>query len=290
MWRRIFVLGIALLVLSGCFREAADSQSKPTQREVNLNTVQQNYTQTPTQRPTIPTFTPAPTKPPVTDVVGGPPVEDNTQGEGEQPTEEGLPPTETPTRTPTPTATNVPPDIATVAAPNYGDAGISPTPSYTPTPSQAPNLPTPTDVEVLVDECVYVVQGGDTLFSLALDYGLTPEDFYPVNPELFANPNSLYIGQEIRIPDCDSDAEGDESATPTELEVTTEPEGVPTELPQPTLEGVQTYAVQQGDTLFSIGLNFGVTVEDIVAANEALTSASSIIYPGDVLIIPTPQP
>lgn len=283
MWKRIIVLWIAVLILSGCFREAADSQSKPTQQEVNLNTVQQNYTQTPTRRPTIPTFTPAPTKPPVTDVVGGPPVEASSESDEETP-EDAVPPTEPPTRTPTPTATNVPPNIATLAAPSYGDAGYSPTPSRTPTPSQSANLPTPTNVEQLVDECVYVVQGGDTLFSIALGYDLTPEDFYAVNPELFANPDSLYIGQEIRIPNCESEPDsGDTTLTP---EATTADESTATA----TLEGVQTYVVQQGDTLFSIGLAFGVTVEEIVAANPTLASSGSIIYPGDVLIIPTPQP
>lgn len=282
MWKRITVLGITVLVLSGCFRDAADSQSRPTQREVSLNTLQPNFTLTPTRRPTIPTFTPAPTKPPITDVVGGPPVDDN-QPTDDQDIEPTTPPTETPSPTPTPTFTNVPPDVATVAAPSYGDAGISPTPSLSPTPSQAPGLPTPTDVEQMIDACIYIVQGGDTLFSIALNYGLFPEDFYPFNPELFANPNALYIGQEIRIPNCESDT--DSTTTP---ETPDEPES--DLMATPTLSGVQTYVVQQGDTLFSIGLAFGVTVDEIVAANPSLTSANSIIFPGNVLIIPTPQP
>jgi LysM repeat protein len=46
-----------------------------------------------------------------------------------------------------------------------------------------------------------------------------------------------------------------------------------------------TYKVQPGDTLISIAARFGVTVDDIVAANNL--PSRSTIYAGQVLIIPT---
>lgn len=50
--------------------------------------------------------------------------------------------------------------------------------------------------------------------------------------------------------------------------------------------GTVTHTVQPGDTLFQIGLKFGVSHEEIISAN-GLTSAD--IYPGMVLIIPSPS-
>jgi LysM repeat protein len=52
-----------------------------------------------------------------------------------------------------------------------------------------------------------------------------------------------------------------------------------------TASAPQSYAVQPGDTLFSLALRYGVTVEDIQQANN-LTSDN--IYAGQQLIIPTP--
>jgi len=47
------------------------------------------------------------------------------------------------------------------------------------------------------------------------------------------------------------------------------------------------YTVQSGDTIVSIAVNFGSTVEDILAVNNR--SASDIIRPGDVLVVPLRQ-
>ncbi|HID53848.1 MAG TPA: LysM peptidoglycan-binding domain-containing protein, partial [Anaerolineae bacterium] len=44
------------------------------------------------------------------------------------------------------------------------------------------------------------------------------------------------------------------------------------------------YTVAGGDTLYSIGLRFGLTVDQIIAANPA---AASGIYPGQQLFIPS---
>ncbi|MER3457855.1 MAG: N-acetylmuramoyl-L-alanine amidase, partial [Chloroflexota bacterium] len=64
----------------------------------------------------------------------------------------------------------------------------------------------------------------------------------------------------------------------------------PAESPQPTTApttapGGQTYTVQPGDTLFSIALSFGLTVEELAQANQ-ITDPSTI-YAGQVLIIPS---
>src|SRR5690606_5356536 len=50
--------------------------------------------------------------------------------------------------------------------------------------------------------------------------------------------------------------------------------------------GDNTYTVQAGDTMFSIARSFGLTVEELAAANNIANP--NIIDVGDVLIIPSP--
>lgn len=49
---------------------------------------------------------------------------------------------------------------------------------------------------------------------------------------------------------------------------------------------IQTYEIQQGDTLVEIAERFGVTVEALVQAN-AITNPNRI-QPGEALVIPAP--
>lgn len=61
----------------------------------------------------------------------------------------------------------------------------------------------------------------------------------------------------------------------------------PTPTPAPTF---QTYVVQEGDTLFGIADQFGVTVEDIAALNGINDPETHLLQPGDELKIPLPTP
>lgn len=257
------VMAVLMLALAGCFKDAGEGKAAPTQRQVNVRDVEQQRTPsiTPTSQAILPTFTPQTPTHSKTLIIGGPPAGDEVIEESET------------TNTPVPSATDVPPDVATVAPPGFGNSGISPTPSRTFTTSPVPGQPTPTALATL-DECIYVVQGGDTLFSIARQFDLFPEDFYPINPELQSSPDSLYIGQQIQIPDCipagateDSSSAGAGSSTATAAP-----------------SGTQTHTVQNGDTLFSIALRYSVSLSALLSANSL--NESSIIYPGQVLIIP----
>ena len=78
------------------------------------------------------------------------------------------------------------------------------------------------------------------------------------------------------------------SSTPPPSTATDNPTPTSTqEAPTPTLVPTpvsREYVVQEGDTLFGLALEWEVTVDDILAAN-AIPDAS-LIFPGDVLIIP----
>jgi len=60
---------------------------------------------------------------------------------------------------------------------------------------------------------------------------------------------------------------------------------VTTPLATPTSTGPQVHVVQQGDTLFSLARRYGVTVDEIVRANQL---AGDNIFAGQTLIIPPP--
>jgi LysM repeat protein len=148
-----------------------------------------------------------------------------------------------------------------------GSVGIA-----TATPS---GLITPTSfltTENTVGDCAYVVQRGDTLFRIATNHQTTVAEITAANPGI--DPNVIQPGQELTLPNCGVGAPANPAPT-TETSV-----GVPP-------AGGSTYTVQRGDTLYSISLQFGVTIQAIVEANN-ITDPDRL-SPGQELIIP-PQP
>jgi LysM repeat protein len=69
-----------------------------------------------------------------------------------------------------------------------------------------------------------------------------------------------------------SDGDADPSATPD-----------PTPIPEPT---PQTYTIKQGDTLSGIARSFGLTLDELLAANTETIEDPNLIAVGDVIIIP----
>lgn len=78
-----------------------------------------------------------------------------------------------------------------------------------------------------------------------------------------------------------------EAAPPVEGQPTPEATTLPTN-PEATAvpAGATTYTVAPGDTLFNIGLAFGLTVDELVAANNLANPND--LYVGQVLTIPAP--
>lgn len=156
-------------------------------------------------------------------------------------------------RTPTPTITHTPPPPT-----ETGTITNTPEPSGTPTPEYPIS---------------YVVQSGDSLFSIAEEFGV---DLYLLMVwNGLSDQDQLQINQEILIPDP-------ESELPTA-----------TELPSTLLPGQQIeYQVQPGDTLETIASLFNSTAEAIAEANE-IEDPNSINI-GQILLIPvniaTPTP
>ncbi|MDX1687874.1 MAG: LysM domain-containing protein [Candidatus Promineifilaceae bacterium] len=127
-------------------------------------------------------------------------------------------------------------------------------------------------------QTTYTVQPGDTLYGIAGRFGTTVPAIVAANN--IENPNLIYVGQELVIP------EGSEPPPAT----TPAPGTTPTPTPPPGSGGQTTYVVQPGDTLYAIARRFGTNVPTLVAANNIANP--NLISVGQTLIIPggSPQP
>lgn len=125
----------------------------------------------------------------------------------------------------------------------------------------------------------YTVEDGDSLSSIAEAFGVTAEEIAAANG--IDDPRNLSVGQVLIIPSAAAVDGSDVLAT------TEEPEQ-PAETPTPPEQEQQTYIVQEGDIPETIARQFGITAEELMAAN-GITDPTSLQI-GDELIIPAPQP
>ena len=111
-------------------------------------------------------------------------------GVGLLPTDTPSPPPATPTVEPKSEPTPIPPPSA-IPSPT-----LAPTPSPTVRPTP---LPTPTPfVQPTPTPIIHIVERGETLSSIAADYGVRPREIAELNE--LENANRIYIGQELLIP------------------------------------------------------------------------------------------
>ena len=153
---------------------------------------------------------------------------------------------------PPPTETIAPPTptaVAATATPVPTEVTSTPPPTTAPTPSSAPAADRePTELD-------YTVRWGDSLWGLAQRFGTTVEDIAERNG--VQDYNVLRVGQILKI----------WGIAPT----TAQPAGA--------------YVVQAGDTLSSIAMQLGTTVEELRQLNGIANP--SLIYPGQSLSIPS---
>lgn len=144
-------------------------------------------------------------------------------------------------------------------------------PAYAQTPtstSEPTSMPDQESTEV--SQLTYTVRLGDTLFRIAVRYGLTVQQLAEANG--ITNPALIFPGQQLIIP----------GITPTPA-----PPSTPTLPPEPTSAPTPTtqYTVQIGDTLYKIAVRFRTTISRLLALNNL--SNPDIIYVGQVLQIPS---
>jgi murein DD-endopeptidase MepM/ murein hydrolase activator NlpD len=118
----------------------------------------------------------------------------------------------------------------------------------------------------------HVLEKGETLYSVARQYGLKPEALAKANS--IDEPSKLRAGTRLLIPGQDDKApQGNGRDAPGAAEDPTPAQALPA-----------TYKVVKGDTLFSIAKSYGVELSELRAANKL--GPSSKIKPGDTLKLP----
>lgn len=135
----------------------------------------------------------------------------------------------------------------------------TPLPTATPLPTVSPTPMPPTTTYIR-----HQVLTGETLLSIAAEYEITVEEIQSVN----SLSDALIRAGDILI-------------IPVLQEVNTS-----TTLPQGPTSRFQ-YTVRTGDTIISIAVSFGSTVEEILRVNNM--TERDIIRPGDTLVIPLRQ-
>jgi len=121
----------------------------------------------------------------------------------------------------------------------------------------------------------HVVQAGETLKSIATLYGLTVDDLASRNN--ITNIDRIFVGQVLNL-------QAAPPATPSPIPTIESAIPVDTSAEAPSL----IYTVQGGDTLFRIATRYGLTVNDLVRANNV--TDPTVIYSGQQLIIPGVKP
>lgn len=127
---------------------------------------------------------------------------------------------------------------------------LSPTPTATPTPIPTPT-PTPEPTPA-----THVVRPGETLTRISELYDVRVSVIVELND--IPDPNNLEVGQRLRLPEGTEVPEQEDAPGP--------------------------YTVQQGDTLNTIAVKYGVSIDELMAANGL--SDPNIIYAGQQLRIP----
>lgn len=170
---------------------------------------------------------------------------------------------------------------------------------------------------------VYVVQRGDTLYSIAQRHDLTFAEIAQING--LANPNSIDVGDRLLIPlagqpipqvhivqpgetlDAIANLYGFTAADLLDLNQLETPDlyvglalaigRAPASAPAPTTvaeapaassDDVVMHSVERGETLFRIAQAYGVTVNSVAQANSITNP--ELIYPGQLLLIPGVRP
>ncbi len=248
----ILVLLVALALVAGCTREKSSVRPpQAVQASAATATLVLMAPTVPIGNDVLPTLTPTlrATR------IAVPPTPTSEGGFAEL-----IAPTPTPTAMPTEAA--IPAIVAAEASPPPTPVPVL-TPQLETFPLQPIEIASPTPLPVVTSAPpapsgpTYVVRWGDTLFSIAAQFGVTVEAIKSANG---LSSNIIQVGQQLIIPVASA------PSAPA-------PGG-----------GTTIHIVQPGETLFRIALRYNTTVEAIAQANGI--SNPWFIYPGQQLTVP----
>jgi LysM repeat protein len=315
------LLLVAVLAVSGCTKEKPGGRAPDSAALVGVASVTPVLTVPgePSVGDTLPTLTPTPTLRATT--VAVPPTPTSPAAAASDTGFEELIAQPTPTPAPTVAAPggglpeDAPPATAVPILTPYPEPGnVGPVPLASPTPMAA----VPTPALAAPQGTVYVVRWGDTLSSIAEQFGVTADAIRSANGIVGDN---IVVGQQLIIP-VSPPAPTPGSGAPstvivhivqpgenlfriallygTTVEAITQANGISNpwfiyvgqQLNIPVTPGGavspapggRTYVVQPGDTLYMIAVRFNTTVEALMVANNL--SNANLLHVGQVLVLP----
>lgn len=116
---------------------------------------------------------------------------------------------------------------------------------------------------------ICTIQKGDTLGAIARRYGCTVSEIMAANSDLIKNPNRIYLGWQLKIPQKKAAGTG----TTTDITLS---DG----------RKAASYIVKRGDSLWAIARKNGCTVSEILALNKDLITNPGMILAGWELKVP----
>ena len=141
---------------------------------------------------------------------------------------------------------------------------VEPPATTQPAPTPVPPATKPPAPDAGGDTVVHVVKRGETLFSIAEEYGTTTKAIVQAND--LSDASKIYSGQKLTIP-----TSGDSSGGSTGGE-------------KPRCS--TRHKVKKGEWLWQIARDYGVSPYDIMEANGLTRKTARNLSPGQVLCIP----
>jgi lipoprotein-anchoring transpeptidase ErfK/SrfK len=135
-------------------------------------------------------------------------------------------------------------------------------------------------VPIVSADTTYTVKPGENLFRIALKFDLTTAELAAYNG--IVNPDHIYAGQVLLIPDGSASQEQTTANTPEDDGAISEAEAAPVATEQ------VTHLVRRGEILSQIALDYGVSMQAIAQTNNIANT--SLIFFGQSLIIPGSSP
>ena len=110
---------------------------------------------------------------------------------------------------------------------------------------------------------IHIVKQGDTLYALSQKYGVPMQKIMEANPQI-SNPEMLEVGGKVKIP-----------STPVSV---------------PGSSDIYfKHTVKQGDTLWKLSKAWGISLQDMIAANPQLKNPNALLV-GEMVNIPKNHP
>ena len=137
-----------------------------------------------------------------------------------------------------------------------------PAPTPTPSPTPTPEL-TPTPASQPAAPADHVVQAGETLSDIAARYGLSIEELANING--LDDLDFLREGQHLRL---SAGGEGEDVSLPEDTVDVSAAASSEEISGSPLVTGAYYHTVQEGETLWGIALQYGLTADDLEQLNQ----------------------